>query len=184
MLGIGPVDGIGEALEKLSRFPSDQLEPDPGFRLLAFEEFEGFRQKIGVEGAAQPLVRSHDEDIDRPFLPDVQERVGVRPGPARQPPDGIREGVPKRPAFRDRPGSLLVLGRGDRLHRLRDLLGVADAPDAPPQVDQVGHQAFSSRKRRPNSSKAAAIASSKCLSRAFLSAIPAKISGCSRSMKA
>jgi hypothetical protein len=47
--------------------------------------------------------------------------------------------MPLRPSLKDGALGLLEFGRRHGLHRLGDLLGVLDAPDAASQIDEGGH---------------------------------------------
>jgi hypothetical protein len=99
-------------------------------------------QHVRVEGAAQAAVRRDDHELQAPDpLARLEQRVLGERGAPRDLRQRRLHALGVRARVHDRVLRAAQLGRGDHAHRPRDLLGLADALDAPPDVLQARHLA-------------------------------------------
>ena len=108
-------------------------------RLLALQEAHGGADDVGVEAAAQALVRGDHHEQDALARPLLEQGMGVRVGARGHAVQDLQHLPGVGPRGEHGVLGPAQLGRRDHLHGLGDLLRVLDRADPPPDVDEGGH---------------------------------------------
>ena len=108
-------------------------------RVFGGDRGDDLLDEVGIERAAESLVRGNDHDEFLAPLPCAEERMGTFLGPVLETDQHLVHEVGVGTAIGGSVLRLLHLGSRNQLHRLGDLGGVLDRLDAAADVSCGGH---------------------------------------------